>query len=348
MSTSEANDIQHYESNSDRVLPLNRAVREALEYEMDNDPSVFMMGEDIAVFGGVYQTATGFLDKYGEHRVRDTPISEAAFISAAGGAAMAGMKPVVELMFIDFMGVCFDPILNFISKHAYHTDGQQGLPMVIVTGAGGGYHDGSQHSQCLYASLAHVPGLKIVLPTTAYDAKGLMHSAIADPNPVVFVLHKRLIGSTWFQMIRESSTMVPEGYYQLPIGEAAVRREGSDITLVGLGETVYHALSAAESLAQEGLSAEVIDLRTLVPLDRDCVRRSVAKTGRLLVIDEDYRTCGIAGEVIASVVEHDVSMLKSTPGRVTFPDNPIPLARPLELHARPDTEKVLTAVRQQF
>lgn len=330
-----------------RNIPMNRAIREALEFEMDNDPSVFLMGEDIAVFGGVYQTATDFLAKFGPERVRDTPISEAGFMAAATGAAMAGMKPVVELMFIDFIGVCLDPIYNAAAKGAYHSAGREPVPLVIMTGIGGGYSDGSQHSQTLYATVAHLPGIKLVVPSNAYDAKGLLHAAIRDPNPVVYMIHKRLTGMGWFGPIKASASNVPKGDYVVPIGEAALCREGSDVTLVGWGETVWTALDAAQALRADGISCEVIDLRTIVPLDRQTICRSVAKTGRLVAIDEDYRMCGLAAEVITSVVEAGIG-LKSPPARVAFPDIPIPYSRPLEQFLRPDAEKVIAAVRAQM
>jgi pyruvate/2-oxoglutarate/acetoin dehydrogenase E1 component len=328
-----------------RHIPLNRAVREALEYEMEHDPTVFMMGEDIGAFGGVYQTATGFLEKFGPERVRDTPISESAFLAAGLGAAMSGLKPIVEVMFVDFVGVCLDPLYNAAAKASYHTAGRQPAPMVIVMGVGGGYSDGSQHSQTLYSTLAHLPGLKVVVPSNAYDAKGLMHSAIADPNPVVYMMHKRLLGMGWFEPIPEATVHVPRGRYTVPIGKARVCREGTDVTVVGVGETVFHALEAAAGFEAQGVSVEVVDLRSVAPLDRETLCHSARKTGRLVVVDEDYRTCGVAGEVIATVVESEFRALRAPPQRVTFPDIPIPYARPLERFVRPDVQKVVDAVR---
>ena len=327
-----------------RKTPMNRAIREALEYEMENDPAVFMMGEDIGMFGGIYQTATGFLEKFGEERVRDTPISEAGFIAAAAGAALAGMKPVVELMFVDFVGVCLDPIYNMAAKNAYHSAGRQPVPMVLVTAVGGGMSDASQHSQTLYATFAHLPGLKIVVPSNAYDARGLMHAAIRDPNPVIYMIHKQVSGMQWFHPVKEADNAVPQEPYEVPIGQAFVRREGTDVTLVGWGVTLYYALDAARRLEKEGVSAEVIDLCSIVPMDRDTIFASVRKTGRLVVVDEDYRNCGVAGEIIASVTERDVSVLKASPKRVAFPDIPIPYSPPMEFFARPDADKVVEAV----
>lgn len=327
-----------------RRIPVNRAVREALDYEMERDSSVVMLGEDIGIFGGVYQTATGFLEKYGPERVRDTPISEAGFIAASAGAAMYGLKPVVELMFIDFIGVCLDPIYNMAAKNAYHSAGRQPVPMVIVTGVGGGVSDASQHSQTLYATLAHLPGLKIVVPSNAYDARGLMHAAIADPNPVVYMIHKGVSGMGWFHPVKEANTIVPDERFEVPIGKAFVRRPGRDVTLVGWGITVHMAMTAAAALEEGGVSAEVIDLVSLAPMDRATIVESVTRTGRLLVVDEDYRHCGVAAEVIASVVE--CVSLRAPARRVCFPDVPIPYSRPMEDYARPSPEKILRAVEE--
>ncbi len=324
-----------------RKIPMNRAIREALDYELANDPDVFLMGEDVAVFGGVYQTATGFLEKYGEDRIRDTPISESGFISAATGAAMSGLKPIVELMFIDFIGVCLDPLYNAAAKNNYHSAGRQPVPLTVMTGIGGGYSDGSQHSQTLFATVAHLPGIKVVVPSNAYDAKGLLHAAIRDPNPVVFMIHKRLTGMGWFEPIKEASNDVPKDDFVIPIGTAQITRDGTDITLVGWGETAWTALFAAEELADQGISAEVIDLRTISPLDRETLITSVGRTGRVIAIDEDYRMCGVAGEVIASVVESDRVSLKSPAKRIAFPDIPIPYSRPLEQSVRPNTDMVV-------
>ncbi|MGE0776436.1 MAG: alpha-ketoacid dehydrogenase subunit beta [Sphingomonadaceae bacterium] len=329
-----------------RKVVMNRAIREALDYELATDPAVFLMGEDLGKFGGVYQTAAGFFDKYGEARVRDTPISEAGFMAAAAGAAMAGMKPVVELMFVDFVGVCLDPIYNFMAKHANHTGGRQGMPVTIMTGIGGGYCDASQHSQTLFATFAHLPGLKVVAPSNAYDARGLLHAAIADPNPVIYMMHKELLGLGLWGTMPEASANVPDARFEVPIGKAFVRRKGRDITLVGLAATTHMAARAATALLAEGIEAEVVDLATIAPLDRDTILTSVEKTGRLLVVDEDYRNCGVAAEVIASVCEEIGHRMKAPPRRVCFLDTPIPFARPLEQFARPDERKVAQAARQ--
>ncbi|MCB9971138.1 MAG: transketolase C-terminal domain-containing protein [Hyphomonas sp.] len=331
-----------------RKVLMNRAIREALDYELANDPTVFLMGEDVGPFGGVYQTATGLYEKYGPERIRDTPISEAGFIAAAAGAAMAGMRPVVELMFVDFIGVCLDPLFNFIAKHATHTGGKQPMPVTIMAGMGGGYCDASQHSQTLFATFAHLPGLKVVAPSTAYDARGLLHAAIRDPNPVMFLMQKELLGLGLWGTLPGATSIMPDEPFELPIGKAFVRREGRDITLVGMAASAHMARQAAEALAKEGIDAEVIDLATISPLDRDTVIASVAKTGRLLVADEDYRNCGVAGEVIASVCEAIGHKLKAPPRRVAFPDTPIPFARPLEQYLRPSAEKIVSTTLDLF
>ncbi|MEP7245760.1 MAG: transketolase C-terminal domain-containing protein [Gammaproteobacteria bacterium] len=328
-----------------RRLTIAKAMSEAIGQAMQRDPSVLVLGEDIGKLGGVFGTTQGLLARFGAERVRDTPISETAFIGAAVGLAASGMRPVVELMFVDFFGVCMDAIYNLAAKQAFFSGGQVACPMVLMTSVGGGYGDGGQHSQCLYATFAHLPGLKVVIPSTAHDAKGLMLAAIQDDNPVVFMFHKALQGMGWLGTVPRSITAVPEAEYVVPIGEAAIVREGVDVTLVGWGLGVHHALDAADELAAGGTEAEVLDLRTLAPLDRDTLRRSVAKTGRMVVIDDDYRSCGVAAEVIASICEDRTVKLRSSPARVTFPDVPVPFAPELERPLLPDASKVAAAVR---
>lgn len=328
-----------------RKLTIAKAMAEAIGQEMARDPDVLVMGEDIGRLGGVFGNTAGLLDRFGAERVRDTPISETGFIGAAVGMAAAGLRPVVELMFVDFFGVCMDAIYNLAAKQSYFSGGRVACPMVLMTSVGGGYGDAGQHSQCLYATFGHLPGLKVVVPSNAYDAKGLMLAAIRDPNPVIFMYHKALQGMGWLGTVPGSITRVPEEDYEVPIGKAALVREGSDITLVGLGVTVHHALDAAKALARDGVSAEVIDLRTIAPLDRDAIRRSAGKTGRLLVIDDDYRSCGVAAEVIASVVESGVP-LRAPPRRITYPDIPVPFSPSLEHHVLPNADMVLAAARE--
>lgn len=331
-----------------RRLTIAKAISEALSQEMSRDPRVLVMGEDIARLGGVFGTTQGLLARFGAERVRDTPISETAFIGAAVGLAAAGMRPVVELMFVDFFGVCMDAIYNLAAKQAYFSGGSVSCPLVLMTSVGGGYGDAGQHSQCLYASFAHLPGLKIVIPSTAHDAKGLMLAAIRDPNPVVFMYHKALQGMGWLGTVPGSISPVPEESYMVPIGKAAVVRPGRDITFIGWGVGVHHALESAEILTGDDIDAEVIDLRTLAPLDRACILQSVRKTGRLVVIDDDYRSCGVAAEVIATVCETPGLSLRAAPSRITFPDIPVPFAPQMERPLLPDAAKITAAARAQF
>lgn len=331
---------------NERKLTIARSMAEALAQEMRIDPTVFVMGEDIGTLGGVYGNTRGLIEEFGPERVRDTPISETAFIGAAVGAAQDGMRPVVELMFVDFFGVCFDAIYNLMAKNIYFSGGHLKVPMVLMTSTGGGYSDGGQHSQCLYGTFAHLPGMKVVAPSNAYDAKGLMTAALRDDSPVVYMYHKGLQGMGWLGTEPGATVHVPEDSYTVEIGKAKVVREGRDVTIVSLGIGVHHALKAADTLAQQNVSAEVVDLRSLVPLDRDTIRASVAKTGRLIVVDEDYHSFGVSAEVIASVVEHDLSVLKAAPVRVAYPDVPIPYARVMEQFCLPNPAKIVAAWAQ--
>jgi pyruvate dehydrogenase E1 component beta subunit len=274
----------------------------------------------------------------------DVPISETSYIGAGVGAAQAGMRPIVELMFADFFGVAMDQIYNNMAKNTYMSGGAVNVPMVLTMAVGGTYNDAAQHSQTLYGTFAHLPGMKVVVPSTAHDAKGLMHAAIRDDDPVVYMFHKRLMGLGWMPAPDGPKTSVPEDAYEIPFGEADVKREGADATVVTLGLHVHRALEAAEDLADEGVDAEVIDLRTLVPLDTDVVLESVAKTGRLVVVDEDYRSFGVTGEIVSRVAESALADLEAVE-RVAIPDVPIPYARPLEDEVIPGVEDIADAVR---
>lgn len=256
------------------------------------------------------------------------------------------MRPIVELMFADFMGVCLDQIYNHMAKIHFESGGNVSVPMVLTTAVGGGYSDGAQHSQTLWGTFAHLPGLKIVVPSNPADAKGLMTSAIRDDSPVVYMFHKGVMGLPWMAKNRRSVDVVPEGEHVVPIGKAAVAREGSDVTVVTLSLSVHHALDVADKLADDGISVEVIDLRSLVPLDREAVLASVAKTGRLVVVDEDYLSYGLSGEILATVVETDPSLLKAAPRRVAMPDAPIPYAHVLEYAVLPLHERIESAIRE--
>jgi len=330
-----------------RTLTLGRAVREAVHFEFENNPKVFMMGQDIFKMGGVFGTAEGLSAKYGAERVIDTPISETAVVGAAAGAAMAGMRPIVDFAYVDFIAVCFNAIVNYAAKTHYMSGGQFKVPMVLLLSTGGGYSNGAQHSQSLHGTLAHMPGAKVVCPTNAYDAKGMMHTALRGDDFVIFMSSIATVGMMMLGTpIPGTLSNVPEEDYEIPFGVARVYREGTDITLVGTGVNVHQCMEVADILKKEGVSCEVIDPRTLVPLDRESIFNSVKKTGRLVVADEDYHSYGVTGEIITSVVEIDPTVLKSPPIRVASPDASIPFSRPLEAHFLPSTERILAAARK--
>ena len=327
-------------------LTTSKAMVEAIDLEMERDPRVFYLGEDVGKYGGIFSSTTGLLDKYGPTRILDTPISETGFIGLAIGAATEGLRPIAELMFSDFMGVCLDQIYNHMAKIHFESGGNVKVPMVLTMAVGGGYSDGAQHSQCLWGTFAHLPGMKVVVPSNPYDAKGLMTSAIRDDNPVVYMFHKGVMGLPW--MVKNPRTVddVPIEAYEIPIGKARVARPGKDVTVVTVSLSVHHSLDVAEKLAGEGIDAEVIDLRSLVPLDREAILTSVAKTGRLVVVDEDYQSFGLSGEVAATVAESDPTLLKAPVARVANPDVPIPYAHLLEYAILPRQDRIEAAIRR--
>ena len=330
-----------------RRLTTARAMVEGIAQEMERDASVVVLGEDVAKYGGIFSSTAGLLDKFGPRRVIDTPISETAFIGLGIGAAIEGMRPVVELMFVDFFGVCMDQIYNHMAKIHFESGGNVRVPMVLMTATGGGYSDAEQHSQCLWGTFAHLPGMKVVVPSNPADAKGLMISAIRDDNPVVYMFHKGIMGLPWMAKNARSIAAVPAEPYETPIGKASIAREGSDATVVTVSLSVHHALDVADQMsAEHGVELEVIDLRSLVPLDREAVLESVAKTGRLLVVDEDYQSFGLSGEIAATVAETDPGMLRAPVRRVAVPDVPIPYARSLESAVLPTRERIMTAARE--
>jgi acetoin:2,6-dichlorophenolindophenol oxidoreductase subunit beta len=324
----------------------SKAMVEAIALEMELDPSVIYLGEDVGKYGGIFSSTTGLLDRFGPTRVIDTPISETAFIGLGIGAAVEGMRPVVELMFADFMGVCLDQIYNHMAKIHFESGGNVKVPMVLTMAAGGGYSDGAQHSQCLWGTFAHLPGMKVVVPSSPADAKGLMATAIRDDNPVVYIFHKGVMGLPWMAKNSRAIDEVPDGEYLVPLGKANIVRTGADVTVVTLSLSVHHALDVADRLATEGVEVEVLDLRTLVPLDRDEILASVAKTGRLVVVDEDYLSYGVSAEVSATISDHDPSMLRAPVQRVAVPDVPIPYSRPLEYAVLPRQDRIEAAIRQ--
>ena len=327
-----------------RKLTMAEAISEAIGQEMERDSSVFVMGEDIGKYGGIFSATAGLLEKFGEERIMETPISETAFIGTAIGAAAAGFRPIAELMFVDFFGVCFDQIYNHLAKNTYMAGGNLNLPVVITAGIGGGYSDAAQHSQCLYSMFAHVPGLKVVVPSNAYDAKGLMIEAMRDDNPVVYLFHKGIMGLSWMSYFEGSTNEVPEELYSIPFGKANVVRKGEDVTIVTLSQMVQKAIIAADDLADQNISAEVIDLRTIVPLDIETILTSVRKTGRLLIADEDYLGFGLSGEISAVVAENlDTISLKSPIRRLAVAGVPIPFSPPLEKEVIPQVEDIVSA-----
>ncbi|KIL50642.1 alpha-ketoacid dehydrogenase subunit beta [Jeotgalibacillus soli] len=323
-----------------RMLTGNKAMAEAIALEMERDPTVFVLGEDVGKYGGIFGSTQGLFDQFGADRVMDTPISETAFIGAAIGAAAEGMRPITELMFVDFFGVCMDQIYNHMAKIPYMSGGNVKLPMVLMTAVGGGYNDAAQHSQTLYATFAHLPGMKVVAPSTPYDLKGMMISAIRDDNPVVFMFHKTLQGLGWMDQLDASISHVPKEDYTVPLDKANVVREGKDVTIVGLQMTMHYALEAAEKLAEEGIEAEVIDLRSIAPIDKETIIKSVKRTHRLIVVDEDYLSCGISAEVSAIIAEEALYELEAPVKRIAVPDVPLPYSRPLEQFVLPNANKI--------
>ncbi|MFD1686796.1 alpha-ketoacid dehydrogenase subunit beta [Halobellus litoreus] len=332
-------------SGETRDLTMSRAMVSAIAHEMRENDEVFYMGEDVADYGGIFDSTEGLREEFGYDRVMDVPISETAYLGAAVGAAQEGMRPIAELMFVDFFGVAMDQIYNQMAKNTYMSGGNVSVPMVLTAAVGGTYNDAAQHSQTLYGTFAHVPGLKVVVPSTAYEAKGLMHNAIRDDDPVLYMFHKRLMGIGWLPAPDGPKTPVPQTDYTIPFGSADVKRDGDDVTIVTLGLHVHRALEAAADLADDGIDAEVVDLRSLVPLDTDTIVESVEKTGNLVVVDEDYRSYGVTGEIVASVADEALAALDSVE-RVALPDVPIPYSRPMENEVVPDVDDIAAAVRR--
>jgi 2-oxoisovalerate dehydrogenase E1 component beta subunit len=311
------------------------AIREGLREEMQRDERVFLIGEDIGVYGGAFKVTDGLIGEFGEERVVDTPISETAIVGAAVGAAMMGMRPVAEMQFIDFISCAFDMITNFAAKSRYRHG--VGVPLVIRGPSGGGVHGGPFHSQNPEAYFAHTPGLKIVQPSTAYDAKGLIKAAIRDDDPVLFFEHKFL-----YRRIKEE---LPTEDYVVPIGKAIVRRPGRDLSIITYGAMMWTALEAAKTLEAEGIDVEVVDLRTLFPMDEETVLESVAKTNKAILLHEATRTGGIGAEIAAVLSERCFEYLDGPLIRVTAPDTPVPYSPPLEEFFLPNAEKVCRAAR---
>ena len=320
-----------------REVTYREAIREAMVEAMREDESVFLMGEDVGVYGGAFGGSRGMVEEFGEDRVVDTPLSEAGFVGLCAGAALMEMRPIAEIQFSDFITHCMDQLVNQAAKLRYMFGGEGTVPMVMRTPGGAGTGAAAQHSQSLEAWFVHVPGLKVVMPSTPYDAKGLLLAALDDPNPVIFYEHKLLYN-------RKGD--VPEEPYRVPLGEADVSREGEDVTVVTAGLVHRYTLEAAEALADERIEAEVVDLRTLSPMDHETVVRSVEKTGKLVVVEEDVKTAGWGAEVVARIVEGEsFYALDRAPARVAAADVPIPYNKKLESYVRPSPEKVADAVK---
>ncbi|WP_157726929.1 alpha-ketoacid dehydrogenase subunit beta [Thermococcus radiotolerans] len=321
-----------------REITFAQALNEALDYEMGKDEKVVVMGEDVGLYGGIYGVTAGLYEKYGPERVRDTPIAESGFVGTAVGAAATGLlRPVVELMFIDFLGVTYDQIYNQAAKMRYMFGGKARIPMVLRTTCGAGFSAAAQHSQSLHALFIHVPGLKVVMPSTPYDAKGLLISAIEDDDPVIFIEHKGLYAV---------KGPVPEEPYSIPLGEADVKREGKDVTIVATAAMVHKSLEVAEKLAEEGVSVEVVDPRSLVPLDTDTILNSIKKTGRLVVVDEGYPRAGFATDIAALAASRAFEHLKAPVKIITPPATPVPFSPALENEWIPSAERIENAVRE--
>lgn len=317
-------------------ITYREALRQALREEMLRDERVFIMGEDIGAYGGSYAVTRGFLEEFGEGRVKDTPIAESVVVGCGIGAAMGGLRPVVELMTINFSLLAIDQIINNASKVHYMSDGQITVPLVIRMASGGGSQLGAQHSHDLAGWYAHVPGLKVVVPSNPYDAKGLLKTAIRDDNPVIFIEHTALYSSRG---------EVPEDDFTVPFGVASVYRPGRDVTIVGYSGSVHQGYRAAEKLAEDGIEAEVIDLRTLRPLDIETVVRSVRKTNRVIVVEDDWRTGGFGGEIASLIHENAFDYLDGPVVRISGVDVPMPYNRRLEYAALPSEEDIIEAVR---
>jgi pyruvate/2-oxoglutarate/acetoin dehydrogenase E1 component len=323
---------------STRELTFAQAIREALDEEMARDERIFILGEDVGMWGGVFRTTEGLFQKYGGDRVIDTPLSEEGFVGLSVGAAMTGMHPVPEIMFGDFITLVMDQIVNQAAKMRYMTGGQVQVPITIRATMGGGRSSGAQHSQSWHAWFAHVPGLKVVLPSTPYDAKGLLKTALREPNPVLFFEDK--------VMYHKIKGPVPEEEYLIPFGKADIKREGTDVTLVALSRMVHPTLAAAERLAAEGISAEVIDPRTLTPLDEETLIKSVAKTGGAVIVDEGFNRFGTTAELAAVIAHGAFDYLDAPIERLGAMDVPIPFSPVLEFATIPDEEKIIAAVHR--
>lgn len=312
------------------------AIRQGIWEEMERDDNVFVLGEDVGIYGGAFKVTAGLLEKFGETRIIDTPISESAIVGAAIGAALMGLRPIAEMQFADFISCAFDQITNFAAKCRYRWGA--GVPIVVRAPSGGGFHGGPFHSQNPEMHFVHTPGLKVVCPSTAYDAKGLLKAAVRDPDPVIFFEHKHL-----YRRVKEE---LPTDDYVVPIGKAAMRRKGSDLSVITYGAMVYVALDAAAELEKEGIDVEVLDLRSLLPFDREAVLETVKRTSKVILLHEDVRIGGFAGELAAVISEEAFDYLDGPIRRITAPDTPVPFSPPLEEYFLPNVQGVLRVARE--
>jgi pyruvate dehydrogenase E1 component beta subunit len=322
-----------------KKITYAQAICEAIDEEMARDKNVLILGEDVGVLGGNFKTAVGLREKYGDLRVKDTPISENSFLGMSLGMALTGLRPIVEIMFSDFLLLAADQLLNQIAKIRYMSGGQVKVPLTVRTTIGAGRSSAAQHSQSLHAIMCHIPGLKVVIPSSAAEAKGLLKTAIREDNPVVFIEHKMEYNQLY---------EIPEGEYTIPLGKANVLREGSDITVIATSNLALKAVKVADELAKEGIEIEVIDPRTLIPLDRDTIIASVKKTGRLLIADEGYERCNIAAEIVMDLMPDIFYDLDNPPERLCLPNFPLPFSPALEFPLIPDQQKLYKKIKKIF
>jgi len=322
-----------------REITFLKAIQEAVDEEMARDPNVILLGEDVRCWGAPLGEFMGLYDKYGDERVFDTPISETAIMGAAIGSAATGMRPIANIMFSEFLGICFSEILNILAKLRYMTGGKVSLPVTITTYTGAGISASGEHSSCFNGLLMSITGLKIAVPSTPYDAKGLIKAAIREDTPVIVPYHK-------FMILNGFKGEVPDEDYTIPLGKADVKREGKDVTVVATALMVHRALAAAEKLEKQGVSVEVIDPRTLVPLDKEAIFKSVEKTGRLLIMEEDPVTASAACQISSIVAEEAFDLLDAPIKRVCCPDTPVPFSPYLEKIWMPDEEDLISAINQ--
>lgn len=317
-------------------ITFTQAINDALGEEMRKNPDIIIMGEDVGIAGGVRGVTKGLYEEFGEERVRDTPISEATIAGVGVGCAITGLRPVVEIMYSDFLGICMDEVMNKMAKWRYMHGGVMKVPMVLRTSCGGGFGGAAEHSQCLEALFMHIPGLRVVFPSTPYDAKGLLKTLLREDNPSLFFEHR---------LLYRTKGNVPSEEYYLPLGKADIKKEGKDVTVVAIAMQVFNALAAAKKMEEEGIGVEVIDPRTVAPLDKETILRSVEKTGRLVIVEEGVKTGGVGAEIAATVAEEGLYLLRAPVRRVAALDLPLPYSPPMEKYVLPNADKVIEAIK---